>query len=103
MRIDGKFRFSDDIRLGVLANRLNDSIKFQKYFNSLEQCARTNEMTFNRDQCRALLSRQVPKYKMREIAERLRVFADSKFKVDQQNDRAGQVLQPYGGRVKFSF
>lgn len=99
MTIDSKLRFSDDIKLGVLANRLNDRIKFQKYFNSLEQCARTNEMTFNRNQCRTLLSCQVPKYKMREIGERPRVFAD-KFKVDQQNDRAGQVLQPYVGRVK---
>lgn len=101
MRIDGKLpRFSDDTRLGVLTNRLSDRIKFQKHFNSLKQCARTNEMTFNRDQCRALLSGQVPKYKMREIGERPRVFADSKFKVDQQNERAGQLLQPYGGRVK---
>lgn len=82
---------------GVLANRLSDRIKLQKHFNSLEQCARNDEMTYNSDQCRALLSGQVPKYKMREIGETPRVFADSKFKVDQQNDRAEQLLQPWGG------
>lgn len=43
-----------------------------------------------------MLSSQVPKYRMREAGERLRVFTDSKFKVDQQSDRAGQILQTYG-------
>lgn len=43
-------------------------------------------MKFNRDQCQALLLGQMPKFRMREVGERPRVFVDSKLKVDEQSD-----------------
>lgn len=98
MRIDGKLlRFSDDTRLGVLANRLSDRIKFQKHFNSLKQCARTKEMTFIRDQCRALLSGQVPKYKMREIGERPRVLLIASSKLNNRTKELASYSNHMGG------
>lgn len=51
-------------------------------------------MKFNVDQPRVLLSGQVPKHRLREVGEKLRVFTDGKFKVDQWSDRVGQILQP---------
>jgi hypothetical protein len=81
--------FSHDTRLGGIANKLDDRIKIQKDFNSLEQWAGTNKLEYRRDQCRALLSGQMPKYRMRTIKEKPRIFADSKLKLDQQSDRAG--------------
>lgn len=93
IRIDGKLlRSSDDTRLGGIANTRDDRIKIQKGFNSMEQWAGTNKMKFNRDQCRALLLGQVPKFRMRDVGEMPRIFSDSKLKVDQQSDTVLNAL-----------
>ena len=47
-------KFADDIKLGGIANTLEDRNKIQNHPDRLDHSAENNRMKFNRDKCKVL-------------------------------------------------
>ncbi|KAF7252760.1 RNA-directed DNA polymerase from mobile element jockey [Varanus komodoensis] len=94
--VQGKIiKFTDDTKLGGIANTLEDRMKIQGDFDKLEHWAESNRMRFNKDKCQVLhlgKRNQRHRYKMGNMwLNRTEKEKDLRCKEIKENNRIGKT------------